>query len=236
MTKHWNIILTQTGQTNKLETQKIDEFMGNRFQATAWMKAKWMSLFPDEYQSTSQSITDLDGKFAWIFDQDIIHDKIRNRKMEAIPSGLIELDTNSPIEILVDDQEPIMQPVDWKTRELGCWKAFLSPDGPGYLLARKKGLTGLETGKWAINESFMVLTRMKWMSGMEQDDFMKAVNLVQMAPEMAQTLETIHAWGSTILSRLSTLEAEIFKDVLDDVTQHLQDINDHTIMTRNFPK
>jgi hypothetical protein len=233
MTKHWNIILTQNGKSSK-----IDEFMGNRFQATAWMTDKWMSLFPNQYSATSQSITDWDGNKAWIFDQPIIHDRIRGRKLEAQASGLIELDTTGTIQIIQDEpsQEPIMQPIDWNTRELGSWKAFVSPDGPGYLLARKKGLVGLEMANWAINESFMVLTRMKWMSPIDQEEHLKAVNLIQAAPEMAQTLETIHAWGDTILSRLTKLEAEIFRDVLNDVTRALESINDQTILTRQFPK
>jgi hypothetical protein len=51
------------------------------------------------------------------------------------------------------------------------------------------------------------------------------IKVLEKSAQMAQFLDVIQMWGPTILSRLNKIEGEIFKDVILDVHQILQQIN-----------
>jgi hypothetical protein len=83
---------------------------------------------------------------------------------------------------------------------------------------------------WEIHRS-MGETRMKFKyigymatHEIKHDDWSQVVKVMEKSAQMAQALDVIQMWGPTILSRLNKIEGEIFKDVILDVHQILQQI------------
>lgn len=166
--KEWRIVLRSGGKSETLLT-----LVSDREDAVEKMVSLYWERFPDKDAAVHAPGGRRIGT--------------ASEYLEVIPTGLFELESNVPVEVIVDKEEdPGRYPIQ-------------------------------------IQKDDVIINPVEY-------DFRNRIdprrNLnAQDIKEILGTLETVSFWGSTILSRLNKIEAEIFSDVLRDVAEVLETVD-----------
>jgi len=130
------------------------------------------------------------------------------------PIIYVESEGGTPVEVTIesDIQEDTqsLQMINYDMNFLGTYK-MINMDSTKWEIFRSLGETKNNWKKIGIVES-------------EIEDYSQVIKVMEKSAQMAQALDVIQMWGPTILSRLNKIEGEIFKDVILDVHEILQQI------------
>lgn len=180
--KEWKIVLRDGGKSETLET-----FVSDKIDAIEKMIGKFLDLEVDTeltFEPSTLKIFNPAGEILWA--KGDIRIGTSNRYLEIVSTGVFEIESNVPVEVIVEEEEktnlfPISIPHD---------DVIINP----------------------INYRFRNKLDLK---NLTSEDL----------KELLGNAETLTFWGTTILSRLNKVEAEIFSDVLRDFADILSVID-----------
>lgn len=216
--KEFTITLHYFGRGSKI----IDSFISDHLEA----RKRLLRIYQDEFgeegfiRKPNGTIEDNDGTIIHSPQWKLIGTDRRWLSLED--SDLIEIEIDHPgflieseieeipiIQIGIPEDDRILNPIDFQfAKKFGHWR---EADG------RIMKIKGAKEAKNPKKEEILI---------MDPNSFREIRNLILIAPEMAAQLETIQFWIPTIMSRLSKIEAEIFRDVAKEIIEILERIDE----------
>ena len=201
----------------------LGDFTGIPEDAIKFLITSYKKIYPQRVTEVTQDgkVTQMiskSGEIIWNSGDNFIGLGSSGLYLETIGDGpiiYVESEGGTPVNVTIesDIQEDTqsLQMINYEMNFLGTYK-----------------MINLDSTKWEIFRS-LGETRNNWKKiGIVESDgnqeWSQIIKVLEKSAQMAQSLDVIQMWGPTILSRLNKIEGEIFKDVILDVHQILQQI------------